>query len=851
MQVYRLVRSFLCIATLIAALGMTVQTVDAAGTGSIGGTVVSTANNGPIQGAKVDLSGPGGPFRTQTAKDGSFSFTGLGAGDYVLHVAATLYQTAESAKLALADGQSISLTVALQPATTTNISTLGHVTVRGHAVLNTSSAPTTTVTASDFTNVGALQAQTALENLPGVTLERYNGGAPGNVATLTIRGAGGFGGGSDGTSNTGYEILVLQDGEPMRNGQYGDFDVSSLTPAIYSKVEVVEGVGGTSLFGANTVGGTVNFVTRDPASTEGGQFLLTAGGFGTTDWNVLETNTLDKFGYLIDLHRYGTNGFVPSPYTVVFQPFSGASVIDNPNQIMNLNSGLFKLRYNFSNTSNLVLDSSLESDYRNQVGLVANPNTTSNGTPIIDPTTGLPSFYGFPGDYVWNIQPKYAANFTTSLGGGALVLRYYQQYLERVVDGLNESPQTCCYLSRSTDRLIGELVQWTKPFNNNTLTLAIGGNSDNFYYGLLPGFSSATFAQLVPNAQGSQIERTYLARDDWQASSQLDITLAAYYSDYDTLLVKRLDPRIAAVYKPDANSVIRASFGTGFAPPRLSDLFSTLNLGAQSGIPGSGCPGSNFYCVATVGNPALKAETATGGDIGYQRVFSNDGNVNIDFYHTYLTNHIFDGIVPAPAGLFFQGNNCSGAPCPVLFLSQPINLAHAVYQGIEFNGTLPVTQNFGIQAMYNVQSAFPQGVDALTQAELGNVVNNQQFMGVPLQKLGWSIQFHNDPHSATAFFGANYYGHNNAYNVNPFWQYNAGAQVPFGADTLHIAWTNIFNTNAGVWGQYNLGVPLIGAPGYTLGCHYPSAPYLYCTTAYPAPPHQLMVTYEHRWGSLR
>lgn len=853
MHLRRLVCSLTFFACLVGALNSTPSSAWAAGTGSITGTVVSGNNGSPVQGAKVDLVGTAETFTTASAKDGSFSFTSLAAGTFYLRVTAKLFQTTESAPLPLADGQTISLQVALQPVTTTNITSLGHVTVTGHSVLNTSSAASTTISSNQFIDLGATQAQTALETLPGVTLERYDGGAPGTVTTLTIRGAGGFGGGFDGSSNTGYEILVLQDGEPMRNGQYGDFDASALTPAIYSRVEVIKGVGGTSLFGANTIGGTVNFVTRDPAKTEGGEAIVTAGGFGTTDYNVLETNTFGHFGYLIDLHRYGTDGFVPYPYTAVYQPFFGANVIAHPTQTLNLKSGLAKLRYDLSSASYLVVGASDESDYRDQLGLVANPNLTSSGTPITDPTTGLPSFYGFPGDFVWNIQPKYWVDFGTSLGGGTLTLRYYKQYLERVVDGLNEAPATCCFESRSLDRLGGVLASWTKSMGNNALTLAAGGNSDDFYFGGLPGFSSATFEQLVPSATGKQIERTYLVRDDYTVDPRLDLTFAGYYSDYDTLQVKRFDPRLAVVYKPDTNSVFRASFGTGFAAPRLSDLFSTLNL--SRGNPGSSCPGSNFNCVADTGNPSVKAETAVGGDIGYQRLFRYDGNISIDLYRTNLTNHIFDGIFPAPPGLFFAGNNCMSGmtpvPCPVLFVAQPFNIAHAVYQGVEFEGTAPFNGNFSAHLEYNTQSAYPTGIDPGTAAQLGDVVNNQQFLGVPIQKYGWSINYHTLSQVTSVFFGANYFGHNNAYNVNPFWLYNAGAELPVGADRIHVAWTNIFNTNAGLWSAFDQGIPLIGAPGYTLGCRFPSAPYLYCTSAYPAPPHQLTISYDHRWGSLR
>lgn len=855
MQLLRLAYFLGALACFVAA--MVLLPVNAlAATGSITGTVVSANTGSPIQGAKVDLVSSGGTQSTNSAKDGSFSFTGLGAATYVIKASAKLFQLTESAPIPLAEGQSLSLQIALQPITTTNISTLGHITVKGHATLNTSSAPTFTVTSTQYLNQGATQVQSVLENVPGITLERYDGNAPGTVTTFTIRGAGAFGGGSDGSSNTGYEVLVLQDGEPMRNGQYGDFDASSLTPAIYARTEVVKGVGGTSLFGANTVGGTINFVTRDPSKTEGGEAVLTGGGYGTTDWNVLETNTFGRFGYLFDVHRFGTDGYVPTPYLADYQPFFGASVVAHPTQGFNLKSGLLKLRYDFSGSTYLTVGASDEADWRDQLGLVGNPNTDASGKQLVDPTTGLPIFFGFPGDFVWNMQPKYTADFGTSLGGGTLILRYYKQYLQRVVDGLNEAPATCCFETRSLDRLAGELVQWTRAFGDNTLTLSAGGNSDDFYFGGLPGFSSATFEQLVPSAVGKQIERTYLVRDDYQQSAKLDLTFAGYYSDYDTLQVKRFDPRLAAVYKPDTNSVIRASVGTGFAAPRLSDLFTTLSL--SRGSAGPACPisgpNANPFCIASVGNPGTKAETAVGADIGYQHLFQYDGNINVDLYRTNLTNHIFSGLVPAPAGLFFQGNNCQGgtAPCPVLFFDTPINLAHSVYQGVEFDGTAPFNGNFSTRLMYNIQTAYPTGVDPLTVAQLGDVVNNQQFLGVPIQKYGWTLNYHTLAQTTSVYFGANYYGHNNAYNVNPFWIYNAGADIPTGHDRVHIAWTNIFNTNAGIWSTFQLGIPLIGGPGYNNeGSCLRSNPGLYCTSAFPYPPHQILVSFDHRWGSLR
>jgi hypothetical protein len=237
--------------------------------------------------------------------------------------------------------------------------------------------------------------------------------------------------------------------------------------------------------------------------------------------------------------------------------------------------------------------------------------------------------------------------------------------------------------------------------------------------------------------------------------------------------------------------------------------------------------------------------------VGYQRLFGSFGQASVDVYRTNLSNHIFNVVYPAPPGLNFFGE----FPGPVTFVSQPINIAGTVYDGLEATATVPASQNFNAGLNYNIQSAYPKGVDPNTTALVGNVVNNQQYLGVPLHKYGWTLNYRNSG-NATAFFGANYFAQGNAYNVPPFWEYNAGASVPLGASSLHITWTNIFNTNAGLWSTFNLGVPLVGGAGYTNGCRSdPTLPNfntsIYCTSGYNAPAHMLTVTYDYRWGSLR
>jgi outer membrane receptor protein involved in Fe transport len=825
----------------LAAAFWTAPALAAGGSASVTGVVYNATSGAPVAGALLTLTGAGTTATATSDPNGIFTFGDLAAGTYALRTTAPQYQLTTSSAISVAAGATVNLAVSLQPVSTTSISTLGHVTVKGHQTLNTSTAAVETISSNTYVNTGTEQIEQLLETTPGITVEHFDNGAPGNVATFTIRGTGGFVGGSD----TGYEILVLQDGEPIRNGEYGDDDVSGLTPAIYSRVEVVEGVGGTSLFGANTIGGTINLVTIDPKATEGAEEEYTVGGFGTAQNNIALTNTYGKFGFVLDYHEYSTDGFIPNNLLVDTPPFTFSPSATSPPQgnvqhptlAMVLHSGLGKLRYDFSKSVYGVLTVTDEADWRDQFGLLANPETVfllSNFTSYSKDPKGYPYFYGFPQNYVWNTDPKYAFDVHSEIGGGSLVVRYYDNWISRWADGNNAPTYSCCYLQKSIDHLSGELATYEKVFGNNDVAISVGGNGDAFQYGFCSTFEvHCTAAAIVPTT-GTQIEDTALIRDDDALSPSLDATFAGYYSDYSDLNVKRFDPRLGFNDKLDASSAVRFSVGSGFAAPTLSDIVTPLDLNINTSVGGPNCTSSNEFCNATSGNPNLKEETAFGYDLGYERTFGLQGDFSADLYRTQLQNHIFTAILPAPSGLLF-----SDGSTPVLGISEPINIAGSVYQGLELAGTVPVTNDFNVRAYYNTQSAYPVDVDRLTEENIGDVVNNEQYLGVPLHKIGWAVNFQNNAH-VNAFFGADWFAQNNSYNVPPFWSYNAGITLPYSGDTmLHLAWRNIFNKNAPIFSTFDGGVPYAGINGP------------YATSAFSTAPHMFTITLDQRFGSLK
>ena len=832
------------IRTIVAAvaIGFVAATASAAlaqGTAQVTGVAVSASSRGPVAGAKVELLQAERVVATAaTDSNGAFAFHDLAAGTYGVRTTVNAFEPTTSAPFVLADGEKVALSVELQPITSTTLRTIGRIDVNGRASASNNSASITTIASTQFLDQGINQVQNALDQVPGVTIEHYDNGAPGAVATLSIRGAGGFAGGG----NTGYEVLVLQDGEPLRNGQYGDFDLSSLTPAIYQRAELIKGVGGTSIFGANTIGGTLNLVTRDPLKSFGADAVVGTGAFGLGEYNLLVSDTVGKLGYLFDIHQYGTAGALPPNFVADFGgSFCGSNsgICDyaTPSQLINLKSALGKLRYDFSPATSLTLSSSLESDYRDQLGLLANPTTGGPNNSSLDPH-GIPYFFGYPGDYVWNTQPKYAADFHTQVLGGDLELRSYFQNVQRVVDGNGEPADLCCFESRSVDRLAGDEIIFNRILGNHSLTAGFGGNGDNYYSGSVSAPGPIDFTNFTYNAVGTEVERTYLVRDDYQATPKLNLSLSASYSDYDILNVRRIDPRFGAVYRPDNQTALRFSVGTGFGPPRISDIVQQLDLTANDASSAAQCPSSNQYCVASVGNRGLKAESATGYDLGFERNFLGRGNFTADVYRTDVYGHIFTALLPAPAGLTFTGQ---GGGSPVLYLNEPVNLAGTVFEGLEFSTKLPVPQfpQFALTGYYDTQAAYPLGVDPLTEAQLGNVVNKQQFQGVPLHKYGYGFDFESRDRRSSAFANGTFYADNNAYNLPSFWLWNLGFSVPLGEEQLRVTDSNVFNKNAFLFSAYNGGVPYGGLTGP------------YQLTAYPVQPHTIEVTLERKFGAFK
>jgi vitamin B12 transporter len=150
---------------------------------------------------------------------------------------------------------------------------------------------------TEVPTVGALLAEA-----PGVVLQQ-NGGL-GQNESLTLRGA----------ASTG--VLVLLDGIPL-NGIGGIADLSLVPLPAVSRVEVLRG-GAGARYGAGALGGVVNLVTRESASTSI-TADLTRGSFNTTYGSATAAGPVFGGTGLLEAHA----GHSAGDFTYTYDPLAG------------------------------------------------------------------------------------------------------------------------------------------------------------------------------------------------------------------------------------------------------------------------------------------------------------------------------------------------------------------------------------------------------------------------------------------------------------------------------------------------------------------------------------------------
>ena len=243
------------LATICVLGALLVGACDArAQSGSIAGTVRSASSNTPVEGAIVRVLGTTRTALTDSA--GAYAIQSLARGRYEVEVRRVGTTVTRGAVVVPESGTvRLDLVVASAAQELVGIQVVG----KPADALARLPGAAAVVTAAQLAAQQPFSANEALRTLPGVHVAEEEGA--GLRANIGIRGL---------DPDRSRTLLVLEDGIPVALAPYGEPEMYYSPPIErMERLELVKG-SGSVLFGPQTIGGVLNYVTADAPATPSG-----------------------------------------------------------------------------------------------------------------------------------------------------------------------------------------------------------------------------------------------------------------------------------------------------------------------------------------------------------------------------------------------------------------------------------------------------------------------------------------------------------------------------------------------------------------------------------------------------
>jgi len=186
-----------------------------------------------------------------------------------------------------------------------------------------------------------------MQNIPGVNITAGSRGE----SSLRIRGA------------SRQNVRIMVDGRQVNAGYFGNVDLSEIPVFDIEEIHIIKGVV-SSLYGANSSGGVVNFVTRQPDNSSWLTMRTMLQRNNTQSLQMTTSRRFDLWDYWLSLTGYRTDGFILSQDFVPTAHQSGGvrnqtknSSVDIQSRVnvsfLDINSFGLSFGYTFSDERNL------------------------------------------------------------------------------------------------------------------------------------------------------------------------------------------------------------------------------------------------------------------------------------------------------------------------------------------------------------------------------------------------------------------------------------------------------------------------------------------------------------------
>jgi outer membrane receptor protein involved in Fe transport len=770
---------------VLLAYGASIRAASGATLIDVTGTIVASDGTA-LAGAHVTLVSRGNSQSVTSDARGHFVLSGLPAGTYAVYADAPGYNPLSQRTVTLQNSDA-TLALSLSRASTNTLTVIGDVRTSAGGTVSTSSAPSVALNAQAAAAEGTTAVSDMVWSQLATTPVLPLGGGSNATASFALRGP-------DPT-----ETLVSIDGHQVNNGNTGDFDLSLIDPAALQDVQIVYGISPSSLVGPNTLGGAINILTLEPTTTPHALLRAFGGSFNSFGATLQATGTDSRLGYALSLHSASSSGSVNQDVPVLSP--SGAQTSQFVGSGSRGDNAIAKLRYQLGGQNGYGY---IQLDVRDQSVVKDDSALLTNYTP--GPGGGYESFAG---TLLQTYQSGYGLDAQLPLGhevidgAPATVLQFSHLTTLASQSVAGPGADTTPYLYNQRDLLGDDWIELDHNFSSGQISFKYDLGTEtlttDYVQGqvIAQGVLRATAMQETPSTEVfplSQVERSAVLRYNGDPTTHIHYSLAGYFSNYSTFGTS-FNPRAGFTWTPTGNTAVRASVGSTFQTPQLSELVVPP---PEAQVPIGG--------VIYVGNPNLKPDYATEYDLGAQQIFGRPGHqlsMSMDIYQTNLraaSNQLV--VTPIP--------NCDTPGYPACPLSYPINAGNGPYRGIEIRAEQQLGSDFRLRAGWDEDSSYLTFIPASIQD--GTLVPYEQSLGQPLHKA--YLNFERSP--ARGFgFGAtlHYEGTYNELNQPPYATLDAHVVYRSNGYEFGLYGTNLTNVYASPFTIINGGVPYGAMPG--------------------------------------
>lgn len=534
-----------------------------------------------------------------------------------------------------------------------------------------SPAAVSVVTGQDIERKGVVRVLDALKDLPGVYV-RDNGNVPSSFSgQVLIRGVAGY-----------QRNAVLLNGMPINNGFSNGVNWSLVDPDSVARVEVVRGPF-SSLYGGSAMGGVVNIITKSPIENS----ALLKGSYGSdplsSGYAAISRRLSERVGLRAEFGSQSSDGFVEdlvskSASVGEGTPVDGAVATRTSQGGEAYLLGTKGARKWWQNTAGLTLrlDAGerafldLSVRYHEHVSKSVDARTwlrDADGEPVWNGSLAVDDSQTVslkPSDFVSGPNGedilRYALSYETPLGllGKARVEAYYSDndYWYVTPTAGMATPDGGSGKRVDIPNTRGAVnAQLETPLGRHFLIAGVSFGDDRLHKrerSIADWRSRGSDAISDVSYRSDGESQTYAAylQDELSVGRRLTLYLGLRYDEWSTTGIvaqltepvtasdyarrhkDSLSPKLSAVYKLTETTVLRASAGTAFRSPTLSDLYSTFTASNGS---------------TTYASSDLSPETITAYEIGAESQMGGTPLSTTLFYNE-LEDMIASMSVPNP-----------------------------------------------------------------------------------------------------------------------------------------------------------------------------------------------------------